>query len=98
MTTMSILVMICICVLGFYKLEALGALMGSLEFCSPDCGLVIMFLSFFCLMQLLRYMLLMRKCSMTFSWKMKVDLICIKVYSIHGLYFVHVLEAFYTLN
>ena len=32
MATMSVLVMICIWVLGFYKLEALGALMGSLGF------------------------------------------------------------------
>ena len=31
MTTMSILVMICIWVLGFYILEALGVLVGSLE-------------------------------------------------------------------
>ena len=28
---------VCIWVLG-YKLEALEALMGSLEFCYPDCG------------------------------------------------------------
>ena len=28
--------------LAFYKLEALGQLMGSSGFCSPDCGYVIM--------------------------------------------------------
>ena len=38
MTTLSILVRVCIWVLGFYKLEALGVLMGSLEFGSLDCG------------------------------------------------------------
>ena len=37
MTTMPILVKLCIWVLGFYKLGALGVLMGSLEFFSPDC-------------------------------------------------------------
>jgi hypothetical protein len=33
-------------------------------------------LVFVCLMQSLRYMLCMKKCSMTFSLEMKVDFIC----------------------
>ena len=32
MTTMCLLVSVCICVLGVYKLEALGALMGPFSF------------------------------------------------------------------
>ena len=38
MTTMYVLVRVCIWVLGFCKLEALGVLMGFLEFRSPDRG------------------------------------------------------------
>ena len=34
MIKMYVLVRVCAWVLGFYKLEALGALMGFLEFCS----------------------------------------------------------------
>ena len=37
MTIMFILVSVCMG-FRFNKLEALGALMGSLEFCSPSCG------------------------------------------------------------
>ena len=38
MTTLSILVGVCIWVLRFDKLEALEALMGPLDFCSLDYG------------------------------------------------------------
>ena len=38
MTTLFILDGVCIWILGFYKLKAHGALMGSLEFFSLDCG------------------------------------------------------------
>ena len=58
MTTLFIFVRGCIWVLGFYQLEALRALMGSLEICS---------LVFVCFMQSLSYMLCTKKCSMTFS-------------------------------
>ena len=44
---MSILVMICIWISSFYKLEALGVLMGSFEICSLNCGYVILLLSLF---------------------------------------------------
>ena len=47
MTTLSILVKVCIWVLGFYKLEALKALIGYLGFFSPDRGKVIVLLSLF---------------------------------------------------
>ena len=38
MTTLSIVVGLCIGVLDVYKMEALGVLMSSLEFCSLECG------------------------------------------------------------
>ena len=38
MTSLSILVGVCIWVLGFYILKVHGALMGSLTFCSMDYG------------------------------------------------------------
>jgi hypothetical protein len=41
MTTLSILVGVCIWVLGSYKLEAHESLMGSLKFFPLDCGQVI---------------------------------------------------------
>jgi hypothetical protein len=44
MTTLSILVRVSIWILGLYKLEALGVLMGSLEICSLDCGKVFVLL------------------------------------------------------
>ena len=47
MTTLSIIGKVCIRVIGIYKLKALGALMGSLEFCSPNQGQVIMLVSLF---------------------------------------------------
>ena len=47
MTTLSIFARVVIWVVGFYKLEALGALMGSLEIFSPNCDEVIMLLSLF---------------------------------------------------
>ena len=43
MIIMPILVVICIWFLGFYDLEAFGVLMGFLEFCSLDCGYIIIF-------------------------------------------------------
>ena len=51
MTTVSILVMICIWDLGFYKLEALRMLMGSLGICSSivaklPCSCLILFGAF----------------------------------------------------
>ena len=59
MTTLFIFVRGCIWgVLDFYKLQALSALMGSLDFCS---------LVFVFLMESLSYMLCVKKCSMTFS-------------------------------
>jgi hypothetical protein len=45
MNTMSIMAMDCIWVLRIYKLEVLGALMGSLEFSFMDCGEVIVLFS-----------------------------------------------------
>ena len=47
MTTLFILIGVCIWVLGFPKLEALGALVVFLEFCSLDCGFIIFLLSLF---------------------------------------------------
>jgi hypothetical protein len=44
---MSTLVRVCIWVLGFFKLEAFGALVGSLELCSVDCGEIVMLLALF---------------------------------------------------
>ena len=38
MTTLSILVGVCIWVLGFYKLKALRIVIGYLKFCSFDCN------------------------------------------------------------
>ena len=45
LTILYILVRVCIWALGFYKLEVLGALVGSLEFCYLVCGKVIVLLS-----------------------------------------------------
>ena len=47
MTTLSILVRVCIWVLGFYKLEVLGALVGSLDICSLGCKFIDMLLPLF---------------------------------------------------
>ena len=47
MAILSILVRVCIWVLGFYKLKDLGVLMDSFEFCSLNCGYVIVPLSLF---------------------------------------------------
>ena len=47
MTTLSVLVGICIWILGFYKLKAHGALMGSLNFFFMDRAKVIVLLSLF---------------------------------------------------
>jgi hypothetical protein len=47
MTTLYVLVGVCIWVLGFYKLRAHGALMDFLEFFSPNCGYIILLLSLF---------------------------------------------------
>lgn len=44
---MSTLVRVCIWVLGFFKLEAFGVLVGSLELCSLDCDEIVMFLALF---------------------------------------------------
>ena len=51
--TLSILVRVCIWVLGFYKLEALGALLGSLEFFSLNLWLNFCALVFVCLMKII---------------------------------------------
>ena len=50
MSTMYVLLSVCIWVLGVYKQEALGALMDILKFCSMNCGLV-----FVCLIQSLSH-------------------------------------------
>ena len=62
MTTMFILVKGCIWVQGFYKLEALGVLMGSLVLLFSRLWLTYGVLVFVCLMLLLSYMLLFKKC------------------------------------
>ena len=66
---MFILVMICIWTLGFYKLEALGVLMGSIDFFTLVLWLSYCALLIVCLVQALSYIIRMRKCSMTFSWE-----------------------------
>jgi hypothetical protein len=60
-----ILVIICIRVISYDKLESLGVLMGSLKIFSLNCGYGA--LIFVYLVQSLSYMLWMRKGSMTFS-------------------------------
>ena len=52
MTTLSSIVGVCSWILHYFKLEAHGALMGSLEFCSLDYGLV-MVLSCLCLLDVI---------------------------------------------
>ena len=85
---MSILVRVCIWVLGLYKLEAHGHLSG---LCVSYYTLV-----FVCSMQLLSYMLWMRNSSMTFL--LELDFICNKALLYQELYFVYVMEAFIIFN
>jgi hypothetical protein len=59
MTTLSILVRVCIWILSYYKLEVLGALMGSHDFCSLDLQLSYCAFVFVCLLQSLSYILWM---------------------------------------
>ena len=47
MTTLSILVRVCILIQSFPKLKVVGELVGSLELCSLDCSLVIVLWSLF---------------------------------------------------
>ena len=76
MTTCSFLLCVCIWVLGFYTLEALGVLMGSLEFCSPNYGLVIMLLSLFVDAIVELHAIDEKKCFMTFSLESASGFIC----------------------
>ena len=64
---MHVLVTICICVLGYSKLEALGALMIFFEFFS--------LCLFYAIVEL---HVINEKYSSTFYWKVKVDFICKK--------------------
>ena len=59
MIMMSILGRVCIRVLGFYKLEALGVLKGSVEFSLFGLRLRYCVLAFVCLMQSLSCMMCM---------------------------------------
>ena len=63
MTTLSILGRVCIKVLGLYVLEALGVLMGSLEFFLFKLKLSYCAHALVFLIQLVSYILWMIKCS-----------------------------------
>ena len=100
MTTLSILVLVCIWVLGFYKLEALGALMGFIEFFFLH-GIVVI------LTMLLSLFVWYSRWVACYGWKIgqwishwrvKVNSMCNKGLWYSWFIFVYVLEAFITLN
>ena len=86
MTNMYVLVKVCIWVLGLYKLEALGGLMGFLEFCS------------LCLFDvIIKLHPMIEKTFNDFLIGKSKRIIYNKACLIHGLYYVYVVEVFITL-
>jgi hypothetical protein len=74
--------------------------MGYIEFCSLDCGLSYCALAFVCLMQLLSYMLWMKRMFNDFLIRKRTWIVHVikDHYSVHDLYFVYVVKAFITLD